>query len=155
MSEAAVTSGADQRLLTFELAGSLYALPIDGVLEVAEATRMTCIPTLPTQIGGVVNYHGDALPVVRCSSLFPVDESKLCEPSNVLVVTDRAGDAPRLGLPVDRVLGLVDGQAADALPADALWERRSIEGRLANVIDPKRLVAQAREVIESSVGRSD
>ncbi len=155
MSEAAVTSGADQRLLTFELAGSLYALPIDGVLEVTEATRMTCIPTLPTQIGGVVNYHGDALPVVRCSSLFPVDESKLCEPSNVLVVTDRAGDAPRLGLPVDRVLGLVDGHAAAGLSADALWERRSIEGRVASVIDPKRLVAQAREVIENSVGRRD
>jgi len=155
MSEAAVMSGADQRLLTFELAGALYALPIDGVLEVAEASRVTCIPTLPTQIGGVVNYHGDALPVVRCSSLFPVDESELCEPSNILVITDRAGDAPRLGLPVDRVLGLVDGHAAGALPADALWERRSIEGRVASVIDPKRLVAQAREVIESSVGRRD
>ena len=155
MSAAVATSGADERLLTFELAGALYALPIDGVLEVAEAGRVTCIPTLPTRFGGVINYHGDALPVLRCSSLFPVDESKLCEPGNVLVVTDRAGDAPRLGLPVDRVLGLVDGHAAAGLSADALWERRSIEGRVANVIDPKRLVAQAREVIESSAGRRD
>jgi hypothetical protein len=91
--------------------------------------------------------------VVRCSSLFPVDESELCEPSNILVITDRAGDAPRLGLSVDCVLGLVDGHAAEGLPADALWERRSIDGRVASVIDPKRLVAQAREVIENSVGR--
>ena len=155
MSAAAVMSTADERLLTFELAGALYALPIDGVLEVAEASRVTCIPTLPMKIGGVINYHGDALPVMRCSSLFPVDESELCEPTQVLVVTDRAGDVPRLGLPVDRVLGLVDGRGAVALPADALWERRSIEGRVASVIDPKRLVAQAREVIESSLGRRD
>jgi chemotaxis signal transduction protein len=155
MSAAAATHTADERLLTFELAGALYALPISGVLEVAEASRVTCIPTLPTQIGGVVNYHGDALPVVRCSSLFPVDEARLCEPSNILVVTDRAGDAPRLGLPVDRVLGLVDGHAAGTLAVGELWERRSIEGRIASVIDPKRLVAQAREVIESSVGRRD
>ena len=89
------------------------------------------------------------------SSLFPVDESELCEPTHILVVTDRAGDVPRLGLPVDRVLGFVDGHGADALPADALWERRSIEGRVASVIDPKRLVVQARKVIESSLGRQD
>ncbi len=94
MSAAAVMSTADERLLTFELAGALYALPIDGVLEVAEASRVTCIPTLPMKIGGVINYHGDALPVMRCSSLFPVDESELCEPTHVLVVTDRAGDVP-------------------------------------------------------------
>jgi chemotaxis signal transduction protein len=155
MSDLAATSGADERLLTFELAGALYALPIDGVLEVAEIGRVTCIPTLPIQIGGVINYHGDALPVVRCSSLFPVDESALCDPGNVLVITDRAGDAARLGLPVDRVLGLVDGQAATALPVGELCERRSIRGRVASVIDPKRLVAQARDVIESSVGRKD
>jgi chemotaxis signal transduction protein len=153
MSEAASIYCADQRLLTFELGGALYALPIDGVLEVAEASRVTCIPTLPMQIGGVVNYHGDALPVVRCSSLFPVEESELDEPRNILVITDRAGDAPRLGLPVDRVLGLVNGHAAGALPAGSLWERRSIDGRVASVIDPKRLVAQAREVIENAVGR--
>jgi chemotaxis signal transduction protein len=153
MSETTAMSGADERLLTFELAGALYALPIDGVLEVTEASRVTCIPTLPTQIGGVINYHGDALPVVRCSSLFPIDESELCEPRNYLVITDRAGDAPRLGLPVDCVLGLVDGHAAVGLPVDALWERRSIDGRVASVIDPKRLVAQAREVIENSIGR--
>jgi len=50
---------------------------------------------------------------------------------------------------------LVDGYAAVALPEDALWERRSIDHRVASVIDPKRLVARAREVIESSVGRRD
>ena len=31
------------------------------------------------------------------------------------------------------LLGLVDGHAAEALPADAMWERRSIEGRVAGL----------------------
>jgi purine-binding chemotaxis protein CheW len=142
----------DERLLTFEVANELYALPIGGVLEVAEVGQMTCIPTLPTRIGGVMNYHGDALPVMCCSSLFEIDESQLSEPSNVLVISDRSSDVARLGIPVDRVLGLVDGSMADTAEADPLVERRSIQGRVANVLDPPQLVAHAREIIECSLG---
>jgi purine-binding chemotaxis protein CheW len=152
MADPVGVANGDERLLTFELAGELYALPIGGVLEVAEVGQMTCIPTLPTRIGGVMNYHGDALPVVHCSSLFEVDESKLSDPSNVLVISDRSSDVARLGIPVDRVLGLVDGSVADATEGDSLIEHCSIQGRVANVLDSPRLVAHAREVIESSLG---
>jgi len=144
---------ADDRLLTFEVAGDLYAIPIAGVLEVAEASRTTCIPTLPTRMGGVINYHGDALPVVNCSSLFDVSESELAEPGIILVIAGRVGDSAQLGIPVDRVLGLVDGAAAAMPGAKAVAERRSIQGRVASVLDPQRLVSQARNVIESSLGR--
>ena len=144
---------ADDRLLTFEVAGDLYAIPIAGVLEVAEASRTTCIPTLPTRMGGVINYHGDALPVVNCSSLFDVSESELAEPGIILVIAGRVGDSAQLGIPVDRVLGLVDGAAAAMPGAKAVAERRSIQGRLASVLDPQRLVSQARNVIESSLGQ--
>ena len=46
----AVFDSAD-RLLTFELGGMLYALPISGVLEVAEALELACVPTLPPSLG--------------------------------------------------------------------------------------------------------
>ncbi|MCH8890999.1 MAG: chemotaxis protein CheW [Myxococcales bacterium] len=144
---------ADDRLLTFELAGDFYAIPIAGVLEVADAGRVTCIPTLPTSVGGVINYHGDALPVLNCSSLFDVTESELAEPGIILVIAGRVGESARLGIPVDRVLGLVDGAAAAMPGAKAVAERRSIQGRVASVLDPQRLVSQARNVIESSLGR--
>jgi purine-binding chemotaxis protein CheW len=146
---------AEDRLLTFEVAGDLYAIPIAGVLEVADAGRVTCIPTLPTRMGGVINYHGDALPVLNCSSLFEVNESELGEPSSILVISGRAGESARLGIPIDRVLGLVDGAAAAMSGAKAVAERRSIQGRVASVLDPQRLVSQARDVIESSLGRRD
>jgi purine-binding chemotaxis protein CheW len=152
MSVPEASKRCDERLLTFEVAGEFYALPIGGVLEVAEVGPMTCIPTLPTRIGRVMNYHGDALPVVSCCSLFEIDESRLSGPSNVLVLTDRNSDVARLGIPVDRVLGLVDGAAAESKGAEPIAERRSIQGRMANVIDPPCLVAYAREVIECSLG---
>ncbi len=155
MSASVENLSAEDRLLTFEVAGEFYAIPIAGVLEVADASRVTCIPTLPTSMGGVINYHGDALPVLNCSSLFEVNESELGEPSSILVVSGRVGESARLGIPIDRVLGLVDGAAAAMSGAKAVAERRSIQGRVASVLDPQRLVSQARYVIESSLGRRD
>jgi chemotaxis signal transduction protein len=155
MSAAIEHGSAADRLLTFEVAGGFYAIPIAGVLEVADAERVTCIPTLPTKVGGVINYHGDALPVLNCSSLFDVNEAELVEPDSILVISGSAGESARLGIPIDRVLGLVDGAAAAMSGAKAVAERRSIQGRVASVLDPQRLVNQARDVIESSLGRRD
>jgi len=146
---------AEDRLLTFEVGGDFYAIPISGVLEVADAARITCIPTVPMSTGGVINYHGDALPVLNCSSLFEVNESELGELGSILVISGDAGESARLGIQIDRVLGLVDGAAAAMPGAKAVAERRSIQGRVASVLDPQRLVSEAREVIESSLGRRD
>ena len=153
MSSSVENLSAEDRLLTFEVAGDFYAMPIASVLEVTDAGRVTCIPTLPTSMGGVINYHGDALPVLNCSSLFEVNESELGEPSSILVISGRVGESARLGIPIDRVLGLVDGAAAAMSGAKAVAERRSIQGRVASVLDPQRLVSQARNVIESSLGQ--
>jgi len=155
MSTPAENLSAEDRLLTFEVGGDFYAIPIAGVLEVADAGRVTCIPTLPTSVGGVINYHGDALPVLNCSSLFDIGDSELGEPDSILVISGRVGESARLGIPIDRVLGLVDGAAAATSGARAVAERRSIQGRVASVLDPQRLVKQARDVIESSLGRRD
>ena len=157
MSEPSDVSWSDDRLLTFEVGDSLYALPIAGVLEVVEIERVSCIPTLPKSVGGVSNYHGDALPVLRRSALFDVDEEGLPEPQQVLVLVDgpRRAASACLGLPVDRVLGLVEGTAAPASGPDPVSERRPMDGRLANVLDPVRLVALASEVIERSLGTNE
>ena len=121
-----------------------------------DAGRVTCIPTLPTSVGGVINYHGDALPVLNCSSLFEINESELGgELGSILVISGRVGESARLGIPIDRVLGLVDGAAAAMSGAKVVAERRSIQGRVASVLDPQRLVSQARAVIESSSGSRD
>jgi chemotaxis protein histidine kinase CheA len=155
VTQAASRFGADERLLTFDVGGGVWALPISGVLEVAEVADLSCIPMLPRSVGGAMNYHGDALPVLRRSSLLDVDESVLPEPQQVLVITDARTDVARFGLPVDRVVGLVDGVYPSSPSLDSQTVRRTIDGRVATLIDPQQLVARAREVIESSVGRAD
>jgi chemotaxis signal transduction protein len=147
------TLATHERLLTFEVAGSIYALPIACVVEVSEVGPLACIPLLPLHTAGVVNYHGDALPVLRRSALLGVDEAALPEPHHVLVLAARPTGGPRLGLPVDRIVGLVDGAPAAAGGADLVAEQRSIDGRVVFVLDPSRLVDSARTVIEHSLGR--
>jgi len=138
-----------ERLLTFEIGGSLYALPISGVVEVTEVEEgLAAVPTLPAEIGGVINFHGDALPVLRSSALLGVGSSAPKTPAQVVVVTDRPTEKARLGLPVDEILGLVNGPRATARGTDPVAERRSIDGRVANILDPKRLVGMAKSVIE-------
>ena len=51
------SSTIDERLLTFEIGGSLFAMPIAGVLEVTEPTGTARIPTVPEDVasGGYAN----------------------------------------------------------------------------------------------------
>ncbi len=159
------------RLLTFEVGDAVYALPIAAVLEVAEADRATCVPGIAANIAAVINWHGDPLPLVASHLLLagshdtPIDEDPESDSApveveaadeeergvllaQVLVVSDRDDEAGRLGMPVDRVLGLVDGRAKTTRSPSLVVERRPVEGRVVSVLDPRRLVARAEEIIE-------
>ena len=140
----------DERLLTFEIAGSLFAMPIDGVLEVAERSELACIPTVPEDVASVMNYRGDALPVVRRERLLSLAPNA-DESTHVLVVTDRKTPVPRFALAVDHVLGLIDGSCPESRDGKVVVDRRPLNGRMANILDPARLVARAREVVEGSL----
>ena len=166
-------SGYSQnRLLTFEIGSSLFALPIEGVHEVTEMAELACIPTLPREVAGVINYRGDALPVVQRDRLLPSGEGALAAPQHVLVISDRPSSPPCLGLEVDRVLGLVDGASFaqraegerspsggphrfDGRDGDPVAERRPLDGRMLQVVDAPRLVARARKVIEDALARGE
>jgi purine-binding chemotaxis protein CheW len=148
-------STIDERLLTFEIGDSLFAMPIAGVLEVTEPTGTARIPTVPESVANVMNYRGDALPVVRRERLLDLAESVGATPEHVLVVTDPRSPVPRLGLGVDRVLGLVDGVCPPSTDGGVVAQRRPMDGRMACVLDPARLVARAREVVEGSLGRGE
>ena len=151
----AFAPGGAERLLTFVVGGAVYALPIASVLEVTEAGGDACIPNVPAVTARVVNYHGDALPIVRSAGLLNLDEASVPAPEHVLVITTGATSTPRVGLPVDRILGLVDGPGASARDHEPIAERRALDGRVANVLDAHRLVARAREVIEQTLDRGE
>lgn len=154
MSAPLALAASEARLLTFEVGGSLYALPIGCIVEVTEVGALACIPTLSPETAGVLNYHGDALPVLLRSTALDLAEQELPAPSHVLVLTPRPTGGARLGLFVDRIAGIVNGEGARARGREPVAERRSIDGRVVFVLDPERLVARAGDAIRDSLERS-
>ena len=146
---------SSDRLLVFEIGGTPFALPIADIAEVTEVGHIASVPTLRTAIGGVMNHHGDALPVVQRGALFEIGQAPLTEPRNLLVLGRSPEDASRLGLPVDSIVGLVNGSGGTAHGADPVVESRPIGGQLVNVLDPQRLLMRAVQVIEESVMGAD
>lgn len=146
----------EERLVTFEVAGSVYALPIADVLEVAEVGRPCAVPSLPIHLAAVMNHHGDALPVVAPTVLFELSGAEIPQPRHLLVLAGSAPDASAsLALPVDRICGLVAGSAGTAREASGIVERRPIGGRVVSILDTKRLLARAAAAIEQAGSRSD
>ena len=143
------------RLLVFEIQDALYALPIDGILEVGDAEDLYCIPTVAPGVAEVINHHGDALPVVHRADLLGLQEEgrdrDSASGSPVLVISDRRSSAAKLGLLVDRVIGLEKGKAAQSRGSDLVAERRELGGRIASILDPSRLVDRAQQLIDHAV----
>jgi chemotaxis signal transduction protein len=148
------SAGNAGRLLAFEVAGGLFALPIAEVAEVAEVGEVAAVPMLPRAIGGVVNHHGDALFVMDGAVLLE-REPEAARPTHLLVLARDPDDPDRFGLPVDRIHGLVDGAAPAASRGPGLVAARRPEGdRLLHVLDPRRLFERAAATIESSMAAS-
>ena len=148
-----MTIHAERRLVLFEVAGSAYALPIADVLEVADWTLPAAIPTLTPAIAGVVNHHGDALPVVSREALLETAPIAT-PPENLLVLGSSGAESGRLGIPVDRVIGLADAPIGVPEPEGIVVERRPVRGRIVAVLDAARLLEKAAHVIEVGGGRA-
>jgi chemotaxis signal transduction protein len=147
-------SFSTDRLMVFDVSGIIYALPIAGILEVVEQAGVNCVPTVRRESGGVMNWHGEALPVVAPHLLLgcaPQAERAEGEVQQYLVVSDKPDAAAALGLPIDFVAGLVNGKPGRPHGNQVVVEKRPVDGRVVSVIDPQRLVARAAEVIESAV----
>ena len=164
MSAANSSIDDNERLLTFIFDDVHYALPISWVVEVAEKDRVTSVPSMARPVGGVMNWHGEALPLVATELLLGRDRDEAgatpfgaattvgYAQEQILVVAEKPGSSACLGMPVDSVLGLVEGGGGHDRQAGGslVIERRPIDGRIVHVLDPVTLVARGGEVIESA-----
>ena len=140
----------ETRLVLFEVSGTTFALPIADVLEVMEMAPTAGIPGLPRRLAGVMNHHGEVLPVVSREALFDVPEAKLFPARHVLVLAERGGEAGHLGVPVDGVVGLADAVLGPPQGSGLVVERLPLRDRVTSVIEARRLVARAAALIEVS-----
>lgn len=73
------------KLLVFQNVNQRFALPLNVVKKVVQVVEFTRLPKMPDYISGIINYHGDVIPVINMSFLFSI-ESREPEITDRLVI---------------------------------------------------------------------
>lgn len=94
-------------VLTFQMSGERFGLPVDLVLEVLAWPSLRQIPTAPDYVAGLLNYHGDMVPVIDLCRLTGTQASKPLMSSRIMLVKYGSDGGTRrlLGLLAERVVG--------------------------------------------------
>jgi chemotaxis-related protein WspB len=140
------------KVLVFHIGRERYALPLTAVLRVLPVARLKALPGAPAYVPGLLDLHGEAVPVIDLSRLAGSPADAVRYDTRILLVdVPAAGQLRRLGLKAERVAGIVslDGDWHDAGVAAAPWlgpvapassGTTGTTGML-QLIDPARLLA--------------
>ena len=96
-----------ERTLVFSVGKERFGLPLTMVVEVFERTSpLIPVPGAPGWVGGVINHHGQVVPVLRMSAFLDVGSADTAEQ---IVLVELAGE--NLGLAVDQIEALEEVRA--------------------------------------------
>jgi purine-binding chemotaxis protein CheW len=126
----------EERLLVFRLGKERFGLPLDIVVEVLEISEeLAAIPGAPDWILGMMNHHGQVVPVIHMGSLVASAQSS---GGNQVVLVDLAGD--RLGLAVEQIEALEEARTTNVIaPRDGENSHSWHRGALMEVFDAEKL----------------
>lgn len=140
------------RVCVFTAASRRFGLPVQSVLELFAAERLTPVPTAPALVAGAVHRRGSIVPVLHLPPPLGVVEA-IGDGQGLLRVSHDGVDAVT---PVDAVLGVEEVRVENAVDLpDWVQGRFQSGGVPAYLLDPRRLIeAWTREVADAvgSVG---
>ncbi|HVR97635.1 MAG TPA: chemotaxis protein CheW [Thermoanaerobaculia bacterium] len=120
--EAEVVREKPETWVSFELAGEIYALPVERLQEVLRITSITRVPHAPDPIRGITNMRGRVLAVVDLRVRLGLPSAELEPQNRILVVASRDH---WIGLLVDsaRQVAKVLPSAVQPPPSDVMTAR--------------------------------
>jgi purine-binding chemotaxis protein CheW len=92
------------KLLIFQIVNQRFALPLDVVRKVIQVVEFTPLPKMSAYIYGVINYHGDIIPVVNMSYLFSIESKELSISDRLIIVSTSKGKLALLASIVHEVV---------------------------------------------------
>ena len=110
--------------LACELAGVVYAVPVERVREVVRIRPITPIPRVPEEICGVVSQRGEIVQVIDLRRRLGFPPGEPTRASRILFV--RGADGLAAGLLVDAVVGVLR-ISEDALQPSMPGESMAVE----------------------------
>ena len=154
------------QLVSFELDGQEYALPIESVQEIVQVPEtINTIPNSEGHVLGVMNLRNRLLPLVSLRSMFGLPATTVGEQSRIVVVAHKIGGVEQaVGLVTDTVKEVLRVQRSIVDPLPTLLSSGSglrevdhicrMEGgkRLVSILLPDRLFLNGaiRDAIEEA-----
>ncbi len=103
--------------LSFNLAGSDYAVGILQVKEILQYETVTRVPSVPPSIRGVINLRGGVVPVVDLAVKFGLPETAVTKRTCILIVEAAlGGERAVMGVMADAVREVLELAPEDVEP---------------------------------------
>jgi purine-binding chemotaxis protein CheW len=107
-------SGCEPFLL-FRVLTRKFALPVSGIRRIVRAVNITDVPGAPATMLGVINVHGEVVPVVNFRKKFGMPRKKVTPDSVIILLSTPGLD---LAFVADEVLELTEPSGLQECPAE-------------------------------------
>ena len=104
-----------RQLLSFQLEGASYALPVECVREIVRIRPITPMPRVPEDVRGVISLRGEIVQVIDLRRRLSLPPAAPSHASRIIVVQDEDGRAA--GMLVDAVSEVLRVTEDAILPA--------------------------------------
>jgi chemotaxis-related protein WspB len=130
------------KVMVFHIGRERYGLPLASVSRVVPVAQLTALPHAPNYIPGLLDLHGEPVPVVDLSRLAGITPEAVRYDTRILLVDYHApgGAVHQLGLKAERVAGIAaidDGslKSSGVVPAPFLGEVASTAHGILQLVD--------------------
>ncbi|MCF8483250.1 MAG: chemotaxis protein CheW [Rhodospirillum sp.] len=138
--------GDESQMVSFEVAGQEYALPIEQVQEIVQVPeQITKVPNTPSHVLGVMTLRNRLLPLVSLRTMFGLPSQDASDTNKIVVVSLGTGaSALSVGVMMDCVKEVLRVPWSVIDPMPALLSRDGNLGEIRSICrldDGKRLVS--------------
>jgi purine-binding chemotaxis protein CheW len=139
-------------LLSFMLNDESFALDAMKVNHILEVPEITRIPNTPDFMKGVLNLHGNIIPVVDLRRMMGFEKAEFTNDTAVVVINPDGQQDSSLGVIVDMVKEVVEAEGLGIKPTVVDKEESmlknfhgtfSVDDQFVHIIDIEELVAAA------------
>jgi len=139
-------------LLSFKLQDEFFAIDAMRVNHILEVPEITKVPNTPDFMVGVLNLHGNIIPVVDLRLMMGFTNTELTNDSAVVVINPEEQQDSSLGVIVDMVKEVVETDGLEIKPTVADKEESmlrnfhgtfSMDDQFVHIIDIEELVVAA------------
>jgi len=104
-------------LLIFCIEGSRYAIHLKDVERVVRAVEIMPLPEGPDIVTGVINVHGQVIPILNIRRKFRLQERVIDPDDNIVIVK---GSKWTVAFAVDSVEGIITRKQEEIIPAESI-----------------------------------